>query len=149
MAPPASPGTASRPPDSGQCAGKCAISGKRDRRGRFAGQLFPKLNYLGLRDSDIADLIAGAVAKAPILALIDTLDLSLGTLSDPGIQALLDSELVKHLKRLDIHHHYGSDKLEAKLVKAMKRAGVALDASDNQRRSKYYDAEYHYVAVGE
>lgn len=115
----------------------------------LAGQLFPKLHYLGLRDSDLADPLAVVLARAPILELIRTLDLSLGTLSDTGVQALLDSAALTHLESLDIHHHYCSDAMETSLVEAMKAAGVKLDASDNQRHSKYFDAERHYVAVGE
>lgn len=45
---------------------------------------FPKLTYLGLKNSQIQDEIAGALANAPILDQLDTLDLSLGTLSDEG-----------------------------------------------------------------
>jgi hypothetical protein len=37
------------------------------------GALFPKLKYLGLRDSEIADEIAGAVASAPVVERIRVL----------------------------------------------------------------------------
>jgi hypothetical protein len=50
----------------------------------LSGIVFPNLRSLGLRDSEIADEIAAAVAKAPILSRIKMLDLSLGTLSDAG-----------------------------------------------------------------
>ncbi|BFH11652.1 hypothetical protein J6TS7_07520 [Paenibacillus dendritiformis] len=51
--------------------------------------LFPKLTYLGLKDSEIQDEIAQALADAPILDQLETLDLSYGTLSDAGAEALL------------------------------------------------------------
>ena len=50
----------------------------------LSGKRFPKLKYLGLRDSEFQDEIAAAIARAPILARLETLDLSLGTLSDEG-----------------------------------------------------------------
>src|SRR5262249_12656041 len=36
----------------------------------LSGQKFPKLRYLGLRDSEIADQVAAAVARAPVLERI-------------------------------------------------------------------------------
>lgn len=62
------------------------------------GRVFPALKYLGLRDAEIVDEVAGALVTAPVLNRIETLDLSLGTLGDEGAQALLDSPLVRGLK---------------------------------------------------
>jgi len=109
------------------------------------GQRFPKLHYLGLRDSDIADEIAAAAASAPILDRIRTLDLSLGTLGDEGAEALLASPAVARLAKLDIHHHYCSDAMVARL----NGLGVTVDASEQEGPDEY-DGEFHrYVAVGE
>jgi hypothetical protein len=41
----------------------------------FAGELFPKLKTLALRDCEHADSLAKSVAEAPILSRIETLDL--------------------------------------------------------------------------
>lgn len=57
---------------------------------------FPQLTYLGLKDSEIQDEIAIAVANAPILDQLHTLDLSMGTLTDKGAEALIHSEKVKN-----------------------------------------------------
>ena len=38
----------------------------------------PRLTYLGLRDAEIADQVADALAGAPVVARLSTLDLSLG-----------------------------------------------------------------------
>src|SRR5262249_56131328 len=51
-----------------------------DLKPLLSGKLFPKLRYLGLRDSIIADEVATAVARAPVLKKIRVLDLSLGNL---------------------------------------------------------------------
>ncbi len=109
------------------------------------GNRFPKLRYLGLRDSEIQDDIAGAVAEAPILNQIETLDLSLGILTDKGAEALLQSAQIKNLKKLDIHHHYVSEAL----VEKLQGLGVEVDASDKQTNDEDDDKIYRYVSVGE
>lgn len=105
------------------------------------GTRFPRLRYLGLRDSEIADDVARAVAEAPILDRIEVLDLSLGTLGDAGALALLASPRVRRLQKLDIHHHYVS----AGLVERLVALGIAVDASDRQEP----DDGDRYVAVAE
>jgi uncharacterized protein (TIGR02996 family) len=55
------------------------------------GKLFPNLQKLGLRNAPFADELVGRVAKSPLLGRIKELDLSLGTLSNAGAQALIDN----------------------------------------------------------
>lgn len=98
---------------------------------------FPKLTYLGLSDSVIADDIAELAAKSDILDQLDVLDLSKGTLGDRGAKALLHSEKIKSLKKLDLHRHYMSDKMMEKF-KALKEVEVDLsnpegDAPEDDR----------------
>jgi len=107
----------------------------------LSGSLFPNLKYLGLRDSDIADAVAAVAANAPILERIDTLDLSMGTLGDEGAEALLASPLVMQLKKLDIHHHYCTDAIMARL----EALDIEVDVSEREDESEYG----RYVAVGE
>lgn len=102
---------------------------------------FPKLTYLGLTDSEIADEIAIAIADAPILDQLETLDLSNGTLSDKGGEALLASGKILKLKRLDLHYHY----LSNDMVKKFKSLGIVVDVSDQQD----IDDEWRYPAVTE
>jgi hypothetical protein len=75
----------------------------------LSGKLFPKLKHLGLRNSEITDAVARALAESPLLERLDTLDLSLGNLSDAGGEALLGCPAVHKLKKLDLHHHYLSE----------------------------------------
>jgi hypothetical protein len=112
-----------------------------DVRPLLTAERFPKLRYLGLRDSEIADEVAAAVAVAPILQRIETLDLSLGTLGDEGAQALLDSPAVRRLGRLDVHHHY----LSEAMVERLTALPLEVDASDRQTEEEYG----RYVSVGE
>jgi hypothetical protein len=109
------------------------------------GNLFPNLTYLGLRDSEIADDIAKAIANAPVLKSIKTLDLSLGTLSDAGAQALLASPLIPNLQKLDIHHHFCSEAVMQKFL----RLGIEVDTSEQQDEETYNDEVWRYVAVSE
>lgn len=109
------------------------------------GNLFPNLTYLGLRDSEISDDIAKAIANAPVLNQIKTLDLSLGTLSDAGAQALLASLLIPNLQKLDIHHHFCSEAVMQKFS----RLGIEVDTSEQQDEETYNNEVWRYVAVSE
>jgi hypothetical protein len=134
----------------------------------FAGTLFPNLRYLGLRDSEIADEIAAAIAQSPIIQRIRVLDLSLGTLSDVGAEALLHSPYLTRLEKLDLHHHYLTPQMIHRLVGARSEgieldpalpgldapsipppgSVIEIDVSDPQHKDGSDDDD-HYVAVGE
>lgn len=113
-----------------------------DLRPILLGEAFPNLRYLGLRNSDIADALAAALADSPIADRIETLDLSLGTLSDTGGVALLGLKS-RSLKRLNLHHHY----LEPQLVKQLKALPLLVDASNPSGME--VDEDDRFVAVGE
>ncbi|MCI0541737.1 MAG: STM4015 family protein, partial [Verrucomicrobiales bacterium] len=109
----------------------------------LSGKLFPALKHLGLRDSEIIDDIAAALPSAQILSRLESLDLSLGTLSDAGGKELLDNPGLKRLKRLDLHHHYLSEEMMA----ALKRVLPAANVDDPQGNDTSLDDRY--VAVSE
>jgi hypothetical protein len=111
----------------------------------LAGNLFPKLTYLGLRDSAIADEVATAVATAPVLKQIEVLDLSLGNISDVGAAALLASPYLHHLEKLDLNHNYISDKF----VSQLEKLSIIVDVSDEQEADVDDDEAYRYIAVSE
>jgi hypothetical protein len=111
----------------------------------FAGMLFPDLHTLALRNSDYSDDLAEALAEAPILDRIKVLDLSMGTISDKGVRALIGSSKVSRLEKLDISHHYASPEMVAELGRATPNlvADEALEAEE-------WDGELqYYVAVSE
>lgn len=119
-----------------------------DLRPLIEGASLPSLRYLGLRNSEIADDIAVAIANAPIMQHLRTLDLSMGTLSDAGAAALLNSPYVPHLEKLDVHHHFLSEEMISRLTHIRsERTGDTLnvDASERQKEEGYG----RYVAVGE
>jgi uncharacterized protein (TIGR02996 family) len=75
-----------------------------DLAGILQGKHLPSLRSLGLRNSEIADDIAAALAGAPVMQRLRVLDLSLGNLSDRGARALLNIPGVAHVERLDLPH---------------------------------------------
>ena len=107
----------------------------------FVGNLFPRLKYLGLRGSHIADDIALAIAHAPIVKGLKVLDLSLGTLGDRGAVALLESPAVAQLKKLDLHYHYCSEEM----MERFQALGIEVDTSFR----RYEENNDRYVAIGE
>lgn len=109
----------------------------------LSGKLFPTLKHLGLRDSQIADEIASALASAPILSRLNSLDLSLGILGDEGGKALLANPLLKSLKKLDLHRHF----LSKQVMDALKREFANVNVDDPQGDDT--DKEDRYVAVSE
>ncbi|SEH03627.1 Leucine Rich repeat-containing protein [Nonomuraea solani] len=95
----------------------------------LSGARWPRLRYLGLRNAEIADEIAMAVATAPVVTALETLDLSLGTLSDTGAEALLTGQPLTHLRKLDLHHHFLSQATQTRLLNEL--PGI-VDVSDGQ-----------------
>ena len=108
----------------------------------LSGRLFPKLKYLGLRNSEMADQVAAVVVNSPLVQRIETLDLSLGVLTDEGAQALLKLSSPT-LKKLNLHYNY----ISADLIKQLKALPFTVDASKPSDMEE--DGEWRFVAVGE
>lgn len=101
------------------------------------GKVWPRLEYLGLMNSDIANDIAKAVAKAPILTRVRALDLSMGTLKDEGALALLASPQIKALKFLNLRRHFMTPEVMAQF----KKLGIEVDVSDREEDDEYISCE--------
>lgn len=104
---------------------------------------FPRLRHLGLKDSMIQDEVAAAVARAPIVAQLESLDLSLGTFGDEGAAALLAGQPLDHLRELDLGHHYLSAPMQSRLRQAWPSVRIGL--ADEQQE----DGWGRYIAVAE
>ncbi|MGW4500118.1 STM4015 family protein [Micromonospora sp. NPDC004336] len=113
----------------------------------LAGKPFPALRRLGLRNAEIADDLAEALASAPVTARLERLDLSLGTLGDRGAAALTGGRSLTHLTELDLHHHYLSEEMAAAVAAAL--PGVRVDVSDPREPDEYDGESYRYTAVSE
>ncbi|GAA0244027.1 STM4015 family protein [Cryptosporangium japonicum] len=110
----------------------------------LVGERLPALRHLGLRNCEFADLLAAALAGAPIVPRLTSLDLSLGLLSDEGVGQLLDGQSLTHLTSLDLHWHSVSEEGLERLGGAL--PDVRIDASESQAGEP---EDERYVAVGE
>lgn len=115
----------------------------------LTGERLPSLRRLALRNSEIQNEVAAALAAAPVVERLEVLDLSMGILDDAGVEALLAGRPLTHLSKLDLHHHYVSEPLRERLCAALAPHGVEVDLGDVQSPDVDEDAVYRYVAVAE
>jgi hypothetical protein len=87
--------------------------------------------------------VAAAVARSPLAERIQRLDLSKGTLTDKGANALLESPALRRLEALDLHHHYLS---EEKVAEMRAVFGSRVNLDDRQVEE---EEDARYVAVSE
>lgn len=93
----------------------------------FEAQGLSNVKHLGLRNTNLADDLPEQLASSKILPQLETLDLSLGTFGDAGARAILErADSFKHLKRINLTHHYVSPALQLELAKL----GPDFDFSD-------------------
>ncbi|MER6912187.1 STM4015 family protein [Streptomyces sp. NPDC000594] len=116
----------------------------------LAGTRLPALRRLALRNSEIQDGIATAVAGAPVVARLETLDLSMGTLGNDGAEALLTGQPLTHLNTLDLHHHFLSRPMMERITETFAGTGVTVDLSEDERNTGWGESEDdRYTAVAE
>ncbi|MFD7973190.1 STM4015 family protein [Streptomyces clavifer] len=115
----------------------------------LTGTRFPQLHHLGLRNSEIENEIAAAVASAPVVARLRTLDLSCGTLGDEGAAALLEGQPLTHLTTLDLHHHFLTEPMERRITAALEPHGVRVDLSERCEPWGDQGAAGRYTTVAE
>lgn len=76
----------------------------------LAGTKLPALTHLGLCNCEFTDALCDRLPRAPILPRLHTLDLSMGTMSMAGVQALLrTSRAFAHLERINVDDNYLPD----------------------------------------
>lgn len=115
----------------------------------LAGDRLPELRHLALRNSEIQDEVCAALAAAPVVARLESLDVSMGILTDAGAAALLSGQPLNHLKRLDMHYNYLSPEMCARLSATLS-PGVELDLDSGDAESYTFGGEeIRYVSVGE
>ncbi|MBI0296440.1 STM4015 family protein [Streptomyces sp. PRKS01-29] len=115
----------------------------------LSGGRFPALRHLGVQNAEIQDEIAVAMAAAPVVAQLESLDLSMGVLTDEGAAALLDGQPLTHLKRLVLDHNYFSTAMEERLRGALEPSGVKVEMSEKGDQDEYDNAVFRYTAVSE
>lgn len=107
---------------------------------------FPKLEYLGLNDSDMQDEVTELIINSKYMAQISTLDLSNGSLSDAGGELLLEA-LPKYpnIKMVDLHYHYLSEEMMAKL----EGLDVEINLEEPNEEDEYDGEIYRYPMLTE
>ncbi|MFF2998100.1 STM4015 family protein [Streptomyces sp. NPDC057950] len=117
----------------------------------FAGSRLPALKHLALRNSEIQDVICSSLASAPVVARLESLDVSMGVLTDDGATALLTGQPLTHLKSLDLHHNYLSAAVRSRLLETLEPHGVKVHADQDDADSDEEEdgTVWRFVAVGE
>jgi uncharacterized protein (TIGR02996 family) len=115
----------------------------------FKGEGVPKLRHLKLMNGEFEDEIASALAKSPLLAQLETVTISMGTLKDVGGRAILAAaDKFKHLSKLVLDHSYLSDEVAKALQKALGKDKVSV--AKRRTPNEWGDGELHYYTqVGE
>lgn len=105
---------------------------------------FSQLTYLGITDSEIQDEITEVVLNCKYMNQIETLDLSMGTLTDKGGQMLLDTlGQYSNIKNLDLHYHYLSDDMMKKLT----ALSMSVDVDEQEEPYVFSDGEISYYPM--
>ncbi|KAA0924900.1 leucine-rich repeat domain-containing protein [Streptomyces apricus] len=112
----------------------------------LTGERLPSLRHLGLQNSPSANEIAAAVAQAPVVARLESLALSMGTLDEEGAMALLSGQPLTHLRRLDLRANYLDDAMMLRLWETLEPAGVRVDMSEQKTDERDEDGRYTSVA---
>lgn len=116
----------------------------------LTGEGKPALRHLGLQNSFIQDELAAAIASAPVVPRLTSLSLSMGTLSDAGVEALLQGQPLTHLRELDLSFHFISHEMMLRIWTALEPAGVRVDlTSKHQREPDDWDEDGRYIAASE
>ncbi|HVH97451.1 MAG TPA: molybdenum metabolism regulator [Enhygromyxa sp.] len=116
--------------------------------GLLAGEGVPKLRHLGLKNGDWQDDIASALVHSNVLAQLETVDLSMGTMHGNGVEAIIANPAkLSHLKRLDLSDNYLSNNQVERVKAAL---GTIVEIG---RQKKPYDRGggdlRYYASVGE
>lgn len=113
----------------------------------FTNKNLPKLEHLGLQNAEMQDEIAAELVKSQLLAKVSSVDLSMGTMREPGARAILDNAArFKHLKSLNLNRNY----IPAELCEQLRTAlGSIVNIGRQERPDTYDDELYYYTAVGE
>ncbi|MFD8963941.1 STM4015 family protein [Streptomyces sp. NPDC059568] len=119
----------------------------------LTGEGKPALRHLGLQNSPIQDELAVALASAPVVARLTSLSLSMGMLTDEGVEALLQGQPLTHLRELDLSHHFLSHAMMLRIWTELEPAGVRVNLTARQEddggNPEWGQEHGRYIAVAE
>jgi uncharacterized protein (TIGR02996 family) len=114
------------------------------------GRGLANLRSLGLRNCPFADELVGALAGSNILKQIHTLDLSMGNLSDAGLQTMLDvKDRFGHLQRLVLDDNALTNALEGQAGLLAKVVMFGADHTPDRAVNIEGRRYRRFVSVGE
>jgi hypothetical protein len=107
---------------------------------------FPNLTYLGLRNAKFADEMMDRLLRSPVLAGLQVLDISMGTLGDEGAVKLLECEAIKDLETLNVADSY----LSGAMIDQLNTLGIRVIAESQREEDDDEDPEYRrYCSITE
>jgi len=117
----------------------------------FDGKGLPQLEYLGIENSEWDAKLIVALARAPIVKRLKTLDLTKGTMYRKAAAALIDhAAAFRHLDKLDLDDNYFPDAECQAIAKAIPCAHLGDQKEADDPDDVNDDGEpYRYVTVGE
>ncbi|HEU0030508.1 MAG TPA: WGR domain-containing protein [Kofleriaceae bacterium] len=110
-----------------------------------------KLQHLGLRNCPFADELVKVLVGSKILKQLKTLDLSMGNLSDRGVQTLVDAKpKLAHLSHLNLDDNALTDASKPRLKGLAKKVEFGSRHSPDRAVARGEDRRwYRFVSVGE
>ncbi|MEM9219893.1 MAG: STM4015 family protein [Cyanobacteria bacterium P01_F01_bin.150] len=110
------------------------------------GLCFPRLDYLGLRNSKFANEMMERLVRSPLLERLQILDLSMGTLGDEGATQLLNCRAIQDLQTLNVSESY----LSEGMVEQLRSLNITLLADEQRLEEDDEDPAYRrYCVVSE
>ena len=110
------------------------------------GLCFPRLDYLGLRNSKFADEMIDRLVRSPLLERLRVLDLSMGTLGDDGAAKLLNCRAIAELDTLNVSENY----LSESMVEQLRSLNITVIADEQREEEDDEDPAYRrYCVVSE
>jgi predicted DNA-binding WGR domain protein len=113
----------------------------------FSSKGLPKLEHLGLQNSEMQDSIVTELVGSKLLAAVSSVDLSMGTMREPGARALIaNAAKLEHLKSLNLSKNY----IPADLCTQLRTALGPIVNTAGQNSPDMYDGQpQYYTTVGE
>lgn len=122
-----------------------AQCGVKDLAGLLDGAAFPRVKHLGLRNAELTDALCKALPKVRILKQLETLDLSMGTMSDEGARSLAaDPQALRHLATITVTDNF----LSRAGLAELRKIGPTI-VSKEQKDLDDDDPSFRYVSVAE
>lgn len=110
----------------------------------FTSESLPALRHLGLQNSEMQDEIAIELIGSPLLAQVAHLDLSMGTMHEPGAKAILANVGdFEHLESFNLEENY----IPSELVEQLSATFGERIELGGQRTPYIEDGEPDYYAV--